>query len=70
MTRFIGGPYDGQDLPIDERLLPIVHLPPPGEVQSMLSDPLATSSTNWPFVYEVDGESDPPVYRFVESTAQ
>ncbi|MEK6239399.1 MAG: hypothetical protein N2C14_32175 [Planctomycetales bacterium] len=67
MTKFIGGPYDGMDLPFDPKFLQQVNLPETEEqLEAFLNSPDGTSSSNWPYRYDVDRDADPVVYRFRE----
>lgn len=67
MTQFIGGPYDGRDLPFDPRTLRRVNLPEEHELEAFLNPRDSTSLHSWPYHYVADATRDPPVYRFVES---
>lgn len=67
MSRFIGGPYDGEDLPVDASVLPKLRLPAKYQLETFLADPRLTTSQKWPHHYEADTSVDPPVYRFVRS---
>jgi hypothetical protein len=63
MTLFVGGPYDGTDLPFDPQLAKSVRLPRPEEVSPMLEerrdDPGITDRHDWPYVYELDESVNP-----------
>lgn len=69
MTQFIGGPYDGQDLPANPQTVERIALPDPETTKGMfLETVVKQSSTNtedWPHKYELDRSVDPPVYRHV-----
>lgn len=71
MTRFVGGPYDGRDLPIDSSMAKMLRLPRPEELGAFLgeceADPAVTGKLDWPFLYKLDETTTPPHYRFVES---
>ena len=71
MTRFIGGPYDGRDLPIDPPFAKVIRLPREDELDAFLGeggdDPGSTASFDWPYVYEFDTGFIMPQYRFVKS---
>ena len=66
--RFQGGPYDGRDLPIQPPLAQIMRLPPEQDLAAFLGtaqeDPGATGLQDWPYLYELDEEAEPSVYRF------
>lgn len=70
MTRFVGGPYDGQDLPVDPSLTRSIRLPNAHELDSFLqqweADPGATGKHDWPHVYSADTDVVPPLYRYVD----
>lgn len=74
MARFIGGPYDGQELPANPEVVKRIRLPDPDSSAGMLIDTLLKESTTghgeWPHRYEVDETSQPPVYRFVEEFSE
>lgn len=61
MVLFIGGPYDGEDLPVDRKLTE-VRLPALNQFDQYRAD--KTASKNWPYIYLRDDTEDPPVYRF------
>jgi hypothetical protein len=69
MALFVGGPYDGFDLPVDPTLSRQVRLPPKDEIDDFVKarqkDPGATGKHHWPYLYELDSSTSPPCYRFV-----
>lgn len=67
MTKFHGGPYDGQDLPVDPDESPEIALPDQDQINLMLRNPAQTTDPTWPHLYRVDYEVTPPVFRFVRS---
>lgn len=62
MTLFIGGPYDGEDLPL-EPTVRILRLPPREKLTELFFDPSATGEADWPYRYERDDTVTPTVYR-------
>ncbi len=70
MALFIGGPYNGHDLPFDPDLTKIIRLPLPEAMtpfaETAVDDPGATGKQDWPFLYKLDESVSPPWYRFVE----
>lgn len=64
MTLFVGGPYDGRDLPVNPDLVKTVRLPEVDEWDAT-GDPDATVPRKCPYVYEVDAATTPPQFRFV-----
>lgn len=69
MTLFIGGPYDGEDLPIDPGSVRVLRLPPRDKLNELFFDPSATGEADWPFRYERDNSVAPPVFRLTGSRA-
>ncbi len=67
MARFIGGPYDGRDMPFDPCVLRKLNLPEKDHIEEFLSAHDTTTLKRWPHYYEADNQQQPPVYRFVES---
>ncbi|HUG71147.1 MAG TPA: hypothetical protein VMM76_25585 [Pirellulaceae bacterium] len=69
--RFQGGPYDGRDFPIQPPLAKIMRLPPEKDLAAFFQiaevDPGATGLQEWPYLYELDADAEPPVYRFSDS---
>ena len=69
---FVGGPYDGRDLPVDPSLTKSIRLPRPTELDPFVTesktDPGRTGKVDWPFVYELNDAARPPHYRFVEKS--
>jgi hypothetical protein len=65
MTTFVGGPYNGQDLPYDPRSARHVRMPDPGA--RVQPGDVGTVDADWPHIYEADLKADPPVFRFVRS---
>lgn len=65
MALFVGGPFDGQDLPVDPKLLSNVRLPSEDQLDEFLTNPGASAHRVWPNLYVADLDVDPPVYRFV-----
>ena len=63
MALFIGGPYDGQNLPVETGKT-TQRLPDERDLQVFLNDPQATTSSKWPHVYRVDYSGREPVYRY------
>lgn len=63
MALFIGGPYDGQNLPVEPGKT-TQRLPDAADLQVFLNDPKATTSSVWPHVYHVDYSGNEPVYRY------
>lgn len=74
MAHFVGGPYDGQELPANPEMIKRIRLPEPDSSAGMLLDTLLKESTTghseWPYRYELDEGSDPPTYRFVEDFSE
>jgi hypothetical protein len=66
MAKFVGGPYDGMDLPFDPLVLKRLNLPEKKHLDEFLSVPDTTSKFSWPHLYELDPDSDEPRYRYVE----
>lgn len=66
MTRFVGGPHDGLDLPLDPQILPQLRLPEFTELGDFLGDPRLTDGQTWPHQYAADMSAEPPVFRYVE----
>lgn len=69
MTMFVGGPYDGEDLPYNPYSTRRVRLPEVnGDSEGESSDSLGSMNTadaEWPHQYEADLSKSPPVYRFI-----
>lgn len=65
MTAFIGGPYDGQDLPYDPHSARHVRMPDAGE--RIAPGEVGTVDADWPHIYEADLQAEPAVYRFVRT---
>ena len=67
MTLFVGGPYHGQDIPIEPPLDVKIRLPEPSGLDAVLnkmtSDPNATIPQHWPYVYELDNAMGDDFYR-------
>ena len=51
MAQFIGGPYDGYDLPIDTTQIKQIRLP---EVEHFNGDPEGTKPIECPYLYVLD----------------
>lgn len=66
MGKFVGGPYDGMELPFDPTVLSRVNLPEKRYLKEFLEVPDRTSKLSWPHRYEADLSTDPPQYRYVE----
>ena len=69
MTQFIGGPYDGQDLPANPQTIERISLPDLDATQGISLETVvsqSTGATDWPHKYEVDDSVAPPVYRHVD----
>jgi len=66
MAKFVGGPYDGMDLPFDPHVLRRVNLPDKEHLAEYLNVPDTTTKFSWPHVYEADTTVNPPHYRFIE----
>ncbi len=68
--RFLGGPYDERDLPIQSPYPRIMRLPQEQDLEAFLEsakgDPGTTGSYAWPYLYELDESVEPGVYRFKE----
>lgn len=64
MTLFVGGPFDGADLPFDPRFVKHVKLPPREHFDDFCNDPDQTAENEWPHHYVADSMIDFPVYRF------
>ncbi len=64
MTKLIGGPYDGQDMPYEPRHAPYIRMPDADTVEDSND---ATADTAWPHIYEADLTVEPPVYRYIRS---
>lgn len=62
MTLFIGGPYDGQNLPVETGQAR-VRLPNPDELSEF--DPQATANNHWRHIYTVDYSGSEPHFRYV-----
>lgn len=60
MALFVGGPYDGQDLPVDWEQ--DVYLPAPDQFESFGSK--ATMDQKWPHHYVADYSGETPFYRY------
>lgn len=63
MTLFVGGPYDGKDLPFDPYKIKRVPLPP-GEAPTVSEDLTQTADEDWNCIYKADVSTSPPVYRY------
>jgi hypothetical protein len=65
---FQGGPYDGRDLPIQPPFAKIMRLPGEKDLAAFLGtaeeDPGATGLQTWPYLYELDEDAKPSIYRF------
>jgi hypothetical protein len=75
MAQFVGGPSDGQNLPVDPKFIKKIRLPEPESDAGILVDALVIDTrtvdrVDWPHKYELDATVDPPVYRFVGEWAQ
>ncbi len=72
MTMFVGGPYDGQDVPIEPPFAKTIRMPREDELDAFLtdvgSDPGVTGKQDWPFLYELDEQASQPRYHFVEES--
>jgi len=67
MTLFVGGPFDGEDLPYNPYSTRRVRLPD-NQLDVDSSDTMGSMSTadvEWPHQYEADVTTSPPVYRYV-----
>lgn len=62
MTLFVGGPYDGKELPVASSMVE-VRLPNPEEFAGY--NPQATSHLNWPHVYR---RARNGVFQYVPTT--
>lgn len=75
MTKFVGGPYDNEDLPVDPKFIKRIRLPEPESDAGVLVDALVIDTrtvdrVDWPHKYELDNSADPAVYRFVDEWSQ
>ncbi len=68
MTLFVGGPYDGHDLPVDPDILEHIRLPTKGALDAFLHDTLSSTEGMTPHLYSADKSSVPAVFRFVRSS--
>lgn len=66
MTKFVGGPYDGRELPIEPEMSHL-WLPPEEELDTFLREPTTTARPGWLSRYWLDNSVEPPVYRFAKS---
>lgn len=68
MPQFIGGPYDGMELPANPEIVRVINLPDPDSPLGFVVEGLVKESTSdgdWPYQYSVDDSVTPAVYRFV-----
>lgn len=65
MTLFVGGPYDGQDFPVDPLIMQRLRLPVEERLDGFLMDPMTSGDEEWPYLYQADTTVKPPVYRFM-----
>lgn len=66
MALFVGGPFDGDDLPYDPKTSPHIRMPDV-EPKTGVSGDKATVRGSRPHIYEADLHVDPPVFRFVRT---
>jgi hypothetical protein len=67
MTLFVGGPYDGQDLPIDPERVEHIRLPSKDPMDAFLQETLNSKEGMLPHLYSADKSVSPVVYRFVRT---